>query len=189
MPVLLVVPRCLFFKLLSLSSYPNSGKFLSLDVTSANINFCGDINMMSHYINNVLFVCQPNLISKPWSLLESDLCSNILYHWSMNKMDSNRFVFPTYTRLNSPCKGRDKWNTERMICSVASRVELNFKMSDHCSRVVHRSKALHLSARGVTTDTLVRVQAVSQLAVVRSPIGRCTIGPVSSGFGRCRLSL
>jgi hypothetical protein len=33
------------------------------------------------------------------------------------------------------------------------------------------SKALHLSARGVTTDTLVQIQAVSQQAVIGSPIG------------------
>jgi hypothetical protein len=32
---------------------------------------------------------------------------------------------------------------------------------DHCSRVTLQSKALHRSARGVTTDTLVRFQAVS----------------------------
>ena len=50
-------------------------------------------------------------------------------------------------------------------------------------------EALHLSARGFTTETLVRIQAVSQPAVIESPIGRCTIGPVSSGFGRCRPSL
>ena len=42
------------------------------------------------------------------------------------------------------------------------------------SRVVQRSKALHLSARGVITDTLVRIQVVSQLAVIGigSPIGQ-----------------
>jgi hypothetical protein len=34
------------------------------------------------------------------------------------------------------------------------------------SRVVQQSKALHLSALGVTTDTLGRIQAVSQLAGV-----------------------
>ena len=39
------------------------------------------------------------------------------------------------------------------------------------SRLAQRSKALHLSARGVTTDTLVQIQAVSQLAVIESPIG------------------
>ncbi|XP_071250155.1 NLR family CARD domain-containing protein 3-like isoform X3 [Salvelinus alpinus] len=32
-------------------------------------------------------------------------------------------------------------------------------------------------------------QAVSQPAVIGSPIGWCTIGPASSGFGQCRLSL
>ena len=51
------------------------------------------------------------------------------------------------------------------------------------SRVVKQSKALHLSARGNTTDTLVRIQAVSQPAVARTPIGRRTIGPASSGLG------
>ena len=33
------------------------------------------------------------------------------------------------------------------------------------------TKALHLSARGVTTDTLVRIQAVSHPAVIGSPTG------------------
>jgi hypothetical protein len=51
------------------------------------------------------------------------------------------------------------------------------------SRVAQRSKALHLSARGVTTDILVRFQAVSQPAVIGSPIRRHTIGPASSGLG------
>ena len=50
------------------------------------------------------------------------------------------------------------------------------------SRVAQRSKALQLSARGVTTDTLVRTQAVSQPAVIESPTGRRTIGPASSGL-------
>ena len=57
------------------------------------------------------------------------------------------------------------------------------------SRVAQGSKALHLSARGITTDTLVQIQAVSQPAVTGSPIRRCITGPVSSGFGRCGLSL
>jgi hypothetical protein len=37
--------------------------------------------------------------------------------------------------------------------------------------VAQRSKALYLSVTGVTTDTLVRNQAVSQPAVIGSPIG------------------
>ena len=52
------------------------------------------------------------------------------------------------------------------------------------SRVVQLSKALHLSARGVTTDTLVSIQAVSQPAMIVSLIGRCTIGLRVSGVGR-----
>ena len=56
-------------------------------------------------------------------------------------------------------------------------------------RVAHRSKALYLSARGVTTDPLVRFRALSQPAMIWSPIGRRTIGPASSGFGRCGPSL
>ena len=55
--------------------------------------------------------------------------------------------------------------------------------------VAQGSKALHLSARGVTTDTLVQIQAVSQPAVIGSPIGHRTIGPASSRFGRCSPSL
>ena len=39
------------------------------------------------------------------------------------------------------------------------------------SRVVQWSKSLHLSARGVITDTLVQIQAVSQPDVIGSPIG------------------
>ena len=34
------------------------------------------------------------------------------------------------------------------------------------SRVAQRSKALHLNAKNVTTDTVVRIQAVSQRAVI-----------------------
>ena len=44
-------------------------------------------------------------------------------------------------------------------------------------------KAQRLSARGITTDTLVRIQAVSQPDVIGSPVGRRTIGPASYGFG------
>ena len=42
---------------------------------------------------------------------------------------------------------------------------------------------LHRSAGGITTDILVRIQAVSQPAVLGSPIGQRTIGPASFGFG------
>ena len=56
--------------------------------------------------------------------------------------------------------------------------------------MAQRSKALHLNASGVTTDTLVRVQAVSQPAVIGSSIGQLTIGPASSGVGgRCKYEL
>ena len=55
--------------------------------------------------------------------------------------------------------------------------------------VAQWSKALHLSARGVTTDTLVRFQAISQPAMIGSPIGRRTIDPASSRFGWCSPSL
>ena len=55
-------------------------------------------------------------------------------------------------------------------------------------QVAQLSKTLHLSARGVTTDNLVRIQTVSQLAVIVSLIGRSIIGPASSEFGRCRPS-
>ena len=50
---------------------------------------------------------------------------------------------------------------------------INFKFSDGSSQVVQQSKALHCSAR---------CRAVPQPAVARSPIGRCTIGLVSSGL-------
>jgi hypothetical protein len=40
---------------------------------------------------------------------------------------------------------------------------------------------LHLSARGVTTHTLARIQAVSQPDVFGSSMGRRTIVPASSG--------
>ena len=48
-----------------------------------------------------------------------------------------------------------------------------------------------ISVLEASLQTLVRFQAVSQLAVIGSPIGRRTIGPASSGlvFGRGRLSL
>ena len=51
------------------------------------------------------------------------------------------------------------------------------------SRVVQWSKALHLSARSVITDTLVQIQAVSQPAVIGSPIGWPTIVPGLAGVG------
>ena len=49
---------------------------------------------------------------------------------------------------------------------------------------------LHLSARGVTTDPG-SIPGLSQPAVIGIPIGWCTIGPESSGwgFGRGRPSL
>ena len=50
--------------------------------------------------------------------------------------------------------------------------------------LVQWSKTLHLSARGVTTDTLVQIQAVSHPAVIGSPIGWRTIGPALAGVGR-----
>ena len=51
-------------------------------------------------------------------------------------------------------------------------------------RVAQWSKDFYLSARGVSTGTLVRIQAVSQPTVIGSPIGRRTVGPASSGFDR-----
>ena len=57
------------------------------------------------------------------------------------------------------------------------------------SRVMQRSKALHLSARGVTTDTLVWIEALSQPAVFGSPTRRHTIGPALSEFGLCRFNI
>ena len=55
--------------------------------------------------------------------------------------------------------------------------------------MTQRSNAQHLSAGDITTDTLVRFQAVSQLAVIGSPIGQCTIGPAASGLDPSCLSL
>lgn len=49
---------------------------------------------------------------------------------------------------------------------------------DGASQVAQRSEALHRSARGVTTDP-----GLSQPAVIGSPIGQCTTGPVSSELG------
>ena len=83
-----------------------------------------------------------------------------------------------------------KHNKEKVSLdvSILSQVSLGTTSLHLNSRVAQRSKALHLSVRGVTTDTLVRFQAVSQPAVIGSIIGRCTIGPASSEFGRCRPS-
>jgi hypothetical protein len=47
----------------------------------------------------------------------------------------------------------------------------------------------YISVPEASLQTLVRFQAVSQLSVVGSPIGQCTIGPASLGFGRGRPSL
>ncbi|XP_035602481.1 uncharacterized protein LOC118364836 isoform X5 [Oncorhynchus keta] len=45
------------------------------------------------------------------------------------------------------------------------------------------SKALHLSGRGVTTDSMVPLQAVSQSALIGSLIRQSTIDSASPGFG------
>jgi hypothetical protein len=50
------------------------------------------------------------------------------------------------------------------------------------ARVVQRSKALHLSARGVTTDSLVQIRVVSQPAVIRSPIERRQLAQLHLGL-------
>ena len=56
------------------------------------------------------------------------------------------------------------------------------------SRVAQRSKTLHLSARGVTAVPGVNLGCITT-GHDWDPIGRRTIGPESSGFGRCRPSL
>jgi hypothetical protein len=78
------------------------------------------------------------------------------------------------------------------VCSAVSHVNMLFVLMTSLlfgSGVAQWSKALHLSAKGVTTDTLVRIQTVSQLAVIGSLKRRRTIGPASSRIGRDRPSL
>ena len=55
---------------------------------------------------------------------------------------------------------------------------------DWCRGLRHCIAVLEASLQ-----TLVRFQAESQPAVIGSPIGRHTIGPLSSRFGRCRPSV
>uniref|UniRef100_A0AAZ3QB03 Uncharacterized protein n=1 Tax=Oncorhynchus tshawytscha TaxID=74940 RepID=A0AAZ3QB03_ONCTS len=53
--------------------------------------------------------------------------------------------------------------------------------SEWCSGLRH-----YISVQEASLLSLVRIQAVSHPDVIGSPIGRRTIGPASSGFGRCR---
>ena len=66
---------------------------------------------------------------------------------------------------------RKKWSFNQNITDETNVLLPLLKAGCHLgSRVAQRSKALHLSARAVTTDTLVQIQAVSQPAVIGSHI-------------------
>ena len=69
-------------------------------------------------------------------------------------------------------------------CFVA--IIVAFGAPEWCSGLRHC-----ISVQEASLQTLVSFQAVSQLAVIGSPIERRTIGPASSGVGvgRCRRSL
>ena len=86
-------------------------------------------------------------------------------------------------------KGLNAICADAVYISSLLLCEIIIIMMDYSPECLSALKELHLGARGVTTDTLVRIQAVAQPAVIGSPIGRRTIGPMLSGFSLCRLSL
>ena len=71
-------------------------------------------------------------------------------------------------------------------CAVVTSVEVSLGAPECRSGLRHC-----ISVPEVSLQTLVEFQAVSQLAVIGSPIEWCTIGPESYGlgFGQGRLSL